>query len=214
MDLVRVGLAGLLDGVPPELNLSEPLPTAAFSRRDERLVGYAAAAAALSARGFAPIVRPVGGHLAVYGDGALVLHHWARHVEPRDHIRQRFALLGAGIARGLRTLGVDAYVGPVPGEYCDGEFSVNDSGRSKLVGTGQRIVRAGYLYSAVIMVHSADPAREALVDAYRALDLELDPGTVGCVADTLPGITVAEVRDAVVASLATVLPLEAGAGRG
>ena len=44
MDLVRVGLAGLLDDVPPELNLSEPLPTAAFSRRDERLVGYAAAA--------------------------------------------------------------------------------------------------------------------------------------------------------------------------
>lgn len=208
MDLVRVSLAGLGGGVPAELNLSEPLPTAAFSRRDRLQRGYAAAEAAVVAHGFAPIIRPVGGHLAVYGEGSLVVHLWARQVEPRDHIRQRFAVLGAGLANALRSLGVDARVGPVAGEYCNGEFSVNDSGRAKLAGTGQRLVKGGFLFSAVVMVHSAAPAREALTEAYREFGLAFDPATVGCVADTVPGITVGEVRDAVIASLAGVLQLE------
>lgn len=192
------------------MNLAEPLPTAAFSRRDRLRPGFDAAEAVAAAHGFAPIIRPVGGPLAVYGDGCLVLHHWAPHAEPRLRIRQRFALLGDALADALRGLGVDARVGPVPGEYCDGEFSVNESGRAKLVGTGQRIVKAGFLFSAVVMVHSSTPARDALTAAYRALDLPFDPSTVGCVADAVPGITVAEVRDQIVGSLGSVLQMDAG----
>ena len=93
----------------------------------------------------------------------------------------------------------------MPGEYCEGEFSVNDSGRAKLVGTGQRITRSGYLFSAVIMVHGADRARAALEAAYPLMGLDLRPETVGCVADAVPGVTLDEVRDAVLAAIGRLL---------
>ena len=76
--------------------------------------------------------------------------------------------------QGLRHFGVDARLGRVPGELCDGEFSVNHSGRAKLVGTGQRITRAGYRFGAAIMVRNAAPAREALTAAYAPLGLSLN----------------------------------------
>ena len=184
------------------LDLATPLPTAAFSRRDTLLPGFACASAAAERHGFAPAIRPVGGHLAAYDEGSLILHLTAPHPEPRLHIRERFAIFGDAVASGLRSLGVDARVGPVPGEYCDGEFSVNDAGRSKLVGTGQRIVRGGFLFSAVVMVHSPDSARAALTDAYAELDLEFRPSTVGCVADSAPGVTADDVRTVLVEALA------------
>ena len=213
MMLIRDKLAGLVPAAGAELNISHPLPTAAFSRRDSLLPGYASARLAVLAHGFSPIVRPVGGHLAVYDDSAIVLHLWAPHPEARAHIRQRFELIGRAMVEGLRTLGVDARLGPVPGEYCDGEFSVNDSGRTKLVGTGQRITRAGFLFSAVVMVHDVGPARAALEAAYARLGLAFRPETVGCVADSLPGVTTREVREQLVESLGTVLAMAPTARR-
>lgn len=208
MLLVRDRLAGLADGGRPELTLIDPEPTAAFSRRDTLLPGYERARGLLAARGLSPIIRPVGGRLAVYGEGALVVHLWAGHDDPRAQIRERFSVLAGAMAGGLRSLGVDARVGPVPGEYCDGEFSVNDAGRTKLVGTGQRIVRAGYLFSAVVMVHSAGAAREALTEAYREMALPFRPETVGCVSDSVPGVTVGVVRERLTEAFSSVLPLD------
>ncbi|MFN8196660.1 MAG: lipoate--protein ligase family protein [Nocardioidaceae bacterium] len=186
---------------PAELTLGVPVSTAAFSRRDLLVPGYAEACAAVEALGFAPKVRPVGGRLAVYDEGSLVLHLVSTHEDARVHIRERFELLGHTLADALRRLGADARVGRVPGEYCEGEFSVNDAGRTKLVGTGQRITRRGYLFSAVVMVHGADRAREALTAAYPLMGLELDPETVGCVADSVPGVTLEDVRAEVLAAL-------------
>lgn len=206
-DLVRQRLAALAAGAASAvLDLAEAEPTAAFSRRDQLLPGYADAATAMTRHGFAPMLRPVGGHLAAYGPGALVIHLWAPHPDPRSGIRQRFALAGDALAGALRRVGVDARVGAVPGEYCDGEFSVNLAGRVKLAGTGQRIVRTGYLFSAVVMVGSSEPERAALVDGYAALGIAFDPATVGCVADAVPGVTLAEVRDEVRRVLADLLP--------
>lgn len=210
--LVAAKLAALRVGGRAELNLTQPLSTAAFSRRDSLLPGYASAQDAVLARGFSPVIRPVGGHLAVYDAGALVLHLWAPHPEARVQIRHRFELFGAAVVQGLRRLGVDARLGPVPGEYCDGEFSVNDSGRAKLVGTGQRITRAGFLFSAVVMVQDAGPAREALTAAYASLGLTFDPRTVGCVADRVPGVTSEEVCEELIAALGGVVPLMPAAG--
>lgn len=206
MDLVAQRLAGLTLGGTPALDLVTAAPTAAFSRRDTLRSGFADAEALASAAGFVPVVRPVGGHLAAYDGGSLVLHLWAPHPEPRVHIRERFEQAGEAVATALRGLGVDARVGPVPGEYCDGAYSVNAGGRAKLAGTGQRITRTGFLFSAVVMVRDAAPAREVLTGAYRALDLAFRPETVGCVADSVPGITVEEVRGELLAALAAVLP--------
>ncbi|MDH3294879.1 MAG: lipoate--protein ligase family protein, partial [Acidimicrobiia bacterium] len=119
-----------------------------------------------------------------------------------------FELFGEAVSLALGRLGVDARVGPVPGEYCEGEFSVNDGGRAKLVGTGQRLTRTGYLFSAVIMVHGADRARHALAEAYSTMALELRPETVGDVANAVPGVTVDEVRTEVLTALDELLTLE------
>ena len=175
-----------------------PRPTAAFSRVDTLAPGFPAAQDAARAHGFAPVVRPAGGRLAAYHRGALVLDLVAPHTEARRYIRERFSDAGEALAGGLRELGVDARVGPVPGEYCPGEFSVNAGGATKIVGTAQRLTRHGYLFSAVVLVADPEPVRAVLRDAYAALEFAWDPATVGCVADAVPGVTVDEVAEVLV----------------
>lgn len=207
MELVRGRLAQLTPHGHGELFVFQAPSTAAFSRRDSLLPGYAQAERVVAAQGFAPVTRPVGGHLAVYDEGSLVLHLCAPHPEPRAHIQARFAQLGNAIASALRGMGVDARIGPVPGEYCNGKFSVNDSGRAKLAGTGQRIVSGGYLFSAVVMVRSSVAITQALTDAYGLLGLDFAPETVGAVADSFPGVTLEEVRHRLLDALAELVPL-------
>lgn len=201
LEATRGQVSALDPDGPAELLLGVPHATAAFSRRDTLQAGYADAAACLEGMGFATRLRPVGGRLAVYDEGSLVLHLFGSQEEARLHIHERFEVLGGALAEALRRLGADARVGRVPGEYCEGEFSVNDGGLTKLVGTGQRVTRRGYLFSAVIMVHGADRARAALAASYPLMGLELKPETVGCVADAVPGVTVEDVRAEVLAAV-------------
>lgn len=191
--------------VPGRLRVHSPRPTAAFSRIDALADGFPAAQEAARRHGFAPVVRPAGGRLAAYHEGALVLDLVARHPQARDHYRERFAVLGEHIAAGLRDLGVPAGVGAVPGEYCPGEFSVH-AGTTKLVGTAQRLTRHGYLFSAVILVSGPEPVRAVLVDAYAALGLDWRPSSVGAAEDHVPGLTVADVEAALLPRLRALLP--------
>jgi octanoyl-[GcvH]:protein N-octanoyltransferase len=112
-------------------------------------------------------------------------------------VQDRFGDRGERLARALRTLGVDARVGEVPREYCAGRHSVNARGAVKLAGTAQRVVRGGWLFGAVITVSGADRLRAVLSDVYAALAIDLDPATVGSVADEAPGVTIDDVRAAV-----------------
>jgi octanoyl-[GcvH]:protein N-octanoyltransferase len=206
MDLSTAALAAL--GQPDAgatLRVHRPRPTAAFSRLDSIKPGFPAAQAAARAHAFAPVVRPGGGRLAAYHGNALVLDLVAPHPDARRQVRERFRAAGESLVAGLRELGVDARVGPVPGEYCPGEFSVNAGGTTKLVGTAQRLVRHGYLFSAVVLVADPEPVRAVLRDAYAALELEWDPATVGCVADTVPDVTVDAVAAALVPRMVGLL---------
>jgi lipoate-protein ligase A len=206
MDLSMQLLADFADSdVPGRLRVHSPQPTAAFSRIDALAGGFPAAQEAARRHGFAPVIRPAGGRLAAYHEGALVLDLVARHPQARDHYRERFAVLGEEIAAGLRTLGVPAGVGAVPGEYCPGEFSVH-AGTTKLVGTAQRLTRHGYLFSAVVLVADPEPVREVLVDTYSALGLDWRPASVGAVTDHAPGVTVADVEIALLPGLRRLLP--------
>ena len=193
------------DDVPdpaPVLLLSRTTPTAAFSRRDLLLPGYPAAAEAARTHGFEPVVRPVGGHLAAYDEGSLVVHLWSSHPDPRRGLRDRFRLVGDALARALTEVGVpDVRVGAVPGEYCDGEWSVNTGGTAKLAGTGQRLYRRGWLFCAVLTVTRPEPVRSVLTDTYAALGLPFDPATVGSADRWVPGVTVEQVREVVAAHL-------------
>jgi len=158
-------------------------------------------------RGFEPFVRPVGGRLACYDEGSLVLDVLLRCDDPRPGTTARFRVLADAIGSGLRRLGVDARTGAVPGEYCPGDWSVNARGTTKLVGTGQRLVRDAVLLTAVIVVASPDPLADAMQEAYRHLGLAFDPRTVGAVAEHVPGISLGDVEDEVGEALAEHLPL-------
>ena len=198
MDLSRTALTDLGRGADGLLRMHRPRPTAAFSRRDSLAPGFSDASSAASDHGFAPVIRPSGGRLAAYHREALVLDLVAPHPAPHAAHRERFAVAASALADGLRTLGVDARPGPVPGEYCPGEFSVNARGATKLIGTAQRLTRHGYLFSAVVLVRDPEPVRAVLAATYPLLGLDWDPATVGSVADEVPGITVAEVAEVLV----------------
>lgn len=194
--------------IGPMLRLYRPAPTVAFGQRDTRLPGFAAAQRACRENGFEPLVRRAGGRAAAYHEGTLVVDH----VEPDDDAiagsKRRFGYFGELFAEALRSIGVQAGVGEIPGEYCPGEFSVhgtdaaNASHRVKLVGTAQRVVSGGWLFSSVIVVENSAPIRKVLTDSYAALGLEWDPATAGAVNDLVPGADVAAVESALLAAYA------------
>jgi octanoyl-[GcvH]:protein N-octanoyltransferase len=184
------------------LRTYRPQPTLAFGRRDTFLPGFERAVAAARRQVFAPVVRGAGGRAAAYDRGCLVLDEIMPAEDSMAGIQARFAIEAELQARALRRLGVDARVGHVPGEYCPGEFSVNARGRTKLIGAAQRIVRGGWLLSTVVVVDSGSRIRAVLEDVYAELGLDWDPATTGAVADEAQGVTVEDVRDAILAEYA------------
>lgn len=193
--------------IGPTLRLYRPAPTVAFGQRDTRLPGFDAAAQACRDNGFEPLVRRAGGRAAAYHQGTLVVDH----IEPDDDAiagsKSRFGYFGELFADALRRVGVHAAVGEIPGEYCPGEFSVHgtaaaDGSRIKLVGTAQRVVAGGWLFSSVIVVEDSAPIRKVLTDSYAALGLDWDPATAGAADDLVPGLTVEAVTDALLETYA------------
>lgn len=205
-DLEGVVAAAREPGTGPVLLLSRCAPTAAFSRRDTLLGGYEKAVSVAREAGFEPVIRPVGGRLAAYDGGALVLHLWGPHPDPRRDLQQRFSTMAELIAEVLRDVGVpDVRVGPVPGEYCSGRWSVNSGGRTKLVGTGQRLFRTGFLFSAVVSVGPTVCVARLLAEAYAALDLPLDPLAVGDVHRWASDVDVPRIGEMIAGRLARTI---------
>ncbi|MEC5182204.1 lipoate--protein ligase family protein [Arthrobacter sp. CG_A4] len=207
---VKTGAAG------PLLRLYRPAPTVAFGQRDTHLPGFDAAAEACRELGFEPLVRKAGGRAAAYHGGTLVIDH----VEPqRDAIagaKGRFSFFGELLARALQSAGVDAAVGEIPGEYCPGEFSVHGrdpeipAHRIKLIGTAQRVVAGGWLFSSVIIVENSAPIRAVLEASYAALGLDWDPATAGAVNDLVPHLDVDAIEAAVIDTYASYAQLSHG----
>ena len=184
----------------PVLRVYRPGPTMAFGRRDTFLPGFAGALAVARRRGFTPVIRGAGGRAAAYDQGCLIFDE----VMPTDGsgIRERFAEDARRQAQVLRSLGVDARVGEVAGEYCPGEFSVNARGRVKLIGAAERIVRGAWLHSSVVVVEGAAGLRAVLEDVYSSLGLDWDPDTVGDVSTESPGVRVEAAGAAFIAQYA------------
>jgi octanoyl-[GcvH]:protein N-octanoyltransferase len=173
------------------LHLRAVAPAVAFSRRDELRPGFAAAAAAATRHGFAPVVRPVGGTAAALGTGSLVVDlYGSTRLSDVDH-RARFVVVADALLGVLRDLGIAAEIGPLPDEYCPGEFSIH--ARGKLVGIAQRSSRGVWLVSAIVQVTGADALRAVIGETYELLELPVDLATVGAVDDEVSGARVDDV---------------------
>lgn len=176
------------------LRITRPRPAIAFSRRDERASGFAAAVAVAEASGFLSAVRPVGGTFAPMHSGSLVVDEfgWSGSGQwPNERFDRHAALLAEVFA----SYGIDARVGEVPGEYCPGAHSVNRAGLVKLSGTAQRVARGAWLVSSVVQVGPVDELLEVTARVAAALEAPVDVTTIGALSDTVPGLTVDEVAD-------------------
>ena len=186
---------------PESFRIFVPDRIVAFGRQDRVRPGYAAAVAAAREAGFDPVERLAGGRAAVFHEDTLSFSWAIPDPAPRESIHSRFTEVSEVIAEALRSLGVDARVGEVPGEYCPGEYSVNAGGARKLMGVGQRLVRGAAHIGGVIVVGRADLVNLPLVPAYHHLGYPWDPAATGAIADEVPGITTGDVADAVLAAL-------------
>ncbi len=117
----------------------------------------------------------------------------------------------AGImASSFESLGIDARIGELPGEYCPGEWSVNVAGKVKVMGVGQRLVRGAAHVGGVVVVDDGERIRDVLIPVYRALGLDWDPRTSGALADRAPGLDNAKVATAIVTAMSRGFDLVRG----
>lgn len=193
--LLRRASAGALRAA---VHLYRPAaPAVVFGRRDTRLPGYAAAVRAAEDAGFDTAVRAVGGRVVAYTGNALVLDVVRREPQAVGAMDQRFQSYGELMAAALRDLGIEAGVGPVPGEYCPGAHSVNARGTVKLVGTAQRIVKDAWLFSSLVVVDDRERLQEVLTEVHGHLDLPFDAASVGTVRAEAPDATLADAHTAI-----------------
>lgn len=172
-------------------------PAVVFGRRDTRLPGYAAAVEAARAAGFDTAVRAVGGRAVAYTDHAVVVDHVRPEPQSAEGMDRRFEDFGRRFVDVFAGLGIDARVGPVPGEYCPGAHSVNARDEVKLVGTAQRVLPRAWLFSSLVNVGDRERVSDVLARVYGHLDLPFDPRSVGTLATEAPGVTTADVVAAV-----------------
>lgn len=187
---------------PESFRLYVPGRSLQFGRADTARPGFRDASAAAQHAGFPPVVRLAGGRAAVFHEATLAFAWIVPERRDARTIDDRFREI-AGIMRdAFRSLGADARIGEVPGEYCPGRYSVNIAGRHKVMGVGQRLVAGASHTGGVVVVDRSDLVNEALDPVYRALGYDWDPAATGSLADTVD-VATSDVAGAVVAALAT-----------
>ena len=120
----------------------------------------------------------------------------------------RFTSFGDMYVRALQSVGVDARLGEIPGEYCPGEHSVNVAGKIKAIGTAQRVTKTGWLFSSSVIITDPAPIRSVLTDVEAALGVDWDPATGGSISEVHPDVTVDAVEQAFLAEYARSYDLE------
>ena len=193
--------------LPETLRIAHPGAIVAFGKRDVVGRGYPEAVAAARAGGFEAIERLAGGRAAVFHAGTISFAHSIPDADPRSRVAERFDMTSGLMVRAFTSLGIDAQVGEVAGEYCAGADSVNARGERKLMGVGQRLVSRAAHVGGVVVVDGAQRVNDVLVPVYRALALDWRPEATGAVADEAPGVSWQDVADAIEAEYAALYEL-------
>jgi octanoyl-[GcvH]:protein N-octanoyltransferase len=183
--------------LPETVRIARPGAMVAFGKQDGASPWYLEAAAAARDQGFEPVHRLAGGRAAVFHEQT-VAFAWARaEDDPWPGTHDRFREIAGVLERALKSLGVDARTGEVPGEYCPGDYSINARGETKLVGVGQRIIKGASHIGGVIVVGGSDRIRDVLIPVYDALGLAWDPQTTGSIEDELGPVAFEHVTSAI-----------------
>ena len=130
--------------------------------------------------------------------------------EPKTGIEQRFSTIASLMAEAFESLGVDARIGPLPGEYCPGDWSINVGGKAKVMGVGQRLVKRAAHVGGVVVVDDGHRVRDVLIPVYRSLEIDWDPRTAGSLAERAPGLDTGVVAEAIINAFADRYSLERG----
>ena len=178
-----------------------PASVVAFGRHDVVTPGYHEAVAVARALEFEAVERIAGGRAAVFHPRTIAVSWTLPAYDPVQGIRRRFAHMADAIAAALQSLGVDAQVGQVEGEYCPGEFSVNAAAATKVAGLGQRLARKAAHVGGVIVVGDSARVSEVLIPVYQALGLSWDPATAGAVEDEVGRVKQSDVVEALITAL-------------
>jgi len=183
---------------PETLRLHHTGDIVAFGKHDTITPGYSNAVAASIAHGFTPIERLAGGRAAVFHTGTLAFAWAIPADDPRNGVTSRFTEIATLLTEALRSVGVDAHIGEIPGEYCRGAYSIHVEHRVKLVGIGQRLIRGAAHVGGVISVSDGWRIRDVLEPVYGELGLDWTPSTAGAIDDFVSRVSVDSVRRAVI----------------
>jgi len=184
--------------LPETLRIAHPGTTVAFAKRDAVARGYDAAVRAARENGFEATLRLAGGRAAIFHEGTMEIGHAVPDDDPRAGIHERFRQTSERLARALTTLGVDAGVGEIEGEYCPGRYSVNARGAMKLAGIGQRVIGGGSHTGVVLVIEGEERINEVLGPVYAALGLDWNPAATGSVRGEEPSADWGRVSGAIV----------------
>jgi lipoate-protein ligase A len=158
-----------------------PVPALALSRLDELRPGAGAATAAAGRAGVETVRRVSGGHAVVLGGGSFCAG-FAEAAPSFEGTQQRYERLSAALIAAFSDVGVEAEHGSITGEWCPGTWSIRSNG-VKLAGLAQRAIKGAAWVEAVVDLAPDPAARSLLTEVYAALDLPLDPATLGSVSE-------------------------------
>ena len=165
----------------PALRVWTPPRQVAFGRRDATADGYESARAAAIDRGYQPVERSVGGRAVAYTGETVAFAYVVTTEGERDGIQTRYETVTKLLQRAFRDLGATVQRGEPVGAFCPGDHSLQNGG--KIAGLAQRVRRESALVGGCVVAVERDEADLAAVlePVYDALDVRLDPDSIGSV---------------------------------
>lgn len=148
----------------------------AFGRRDARAENYDEAKRIAEAHGFPPVERSVGGRAVAYTGNTVA---FARTDPPDRGIQKRYARATTDLQVAFHRLGVRARAGEPPNSFCPGSHSLQVEG--KIVGLAQRVTDDAALVAGIVITRDTEEITGVLEPIYAALDVPLDPDSVGSI---------------------------------
>lgn len=188
-------------GCREALRVWTPPPALSFGRLDLLAADHARAATVARANGLEPVRRLAGGRAAAIGPGTACLG-WASPSRSMFGIQARYETLAGILVETLGRLGIEARIGELAGEWCPGAWSIL-VGETKVGGLAQRAIRGGAWAEAVVVLSGSEALRTALDRVQHALGIPWRPSTLAALGDAGPGVSAAQLTDALVESLAS-----------